>query len=243
MESSEERTAARRSKVDALRAESRRQEVRRRNLAITATVVAAFVLVVGAVFVIGKVGPGGGEAVAAGESRLVRADSHRLQTAADGKVTVVEFLDFECEACGAYFPMVEQLRARYAGKVTFVTRYFPIASHFNAERAARAVEAAARQGRFEAMYRRMFESQKEWGEKRIPADEIFRGYAKALGLDMAAWEKAYADPATLDRIRKDAADGEALGVQGTPTFFLNGKKIQPQSYDEFKAAIDAALAG
>jgi protein-disulfide isomerase len=154
----------------------------------------------------------------------------------------VEFLDFECEACRAAYPMVEQLRKDYAGKVTFVARYFPLQGHFNGERAARAVEAAAEQGKYEAMYQKMFDTQTEWGEQQVPADDTFRGFAKELGLDVAAWEKAYNDPATLKRIKKDVADGASLGVQGTPSFFLNGKKLEPQSFEDFKAAIDAALA-
>ena len=173
--------------------------------------------------------------------RLVRPDSHKLGTAPDGKVTFVEFLDFECEACRAAFPAVEQLRKEYAGKVTFVARYFPIPSHFNAERAARAVEAASKQGKFEQMYQKMYESQTEWAEQQVPADDRFRAYAKDLGLDLAAFDKAYADPATLARVKKDAADGEALGVTGTPTFFLNGSKLEPKSADDLKASIDAAL--
>ncbi|MCG5212961.1 thioredoxin domain-containing protein [Streptosporangium sp. KLBMP 9127] len=238
------RAQARRDKLEAMRAEERRQATRKKNLAISLTVIGMFVVVLGAVFAINRFGPGsGGAATVAGESQLVRADSHRVQTAADGKVTLVEFLDFECEACKAAFPAVEQLRKEYAGKVTFVVRYFPIASHFNAERAARAVEAAAGQGKFEAMYQRMYQTQTQWGEKQVPADDLFRKFAEEMGLDVAAWDKAYDDPATLARIKKDLADGQALGVQGTPTFFLNGKKIEPQSAEDFKVAIDAALAG
>lgn len=244
MTSSQDRLTARRAKIEAMRAEDKRRATRRRNIATSLTVVGVFLVAVAVVFLVNRVGGGKNEAsLAAGESQLVRADSHRLQTAADGKVTLVEFLDFECEACAAYFPVVEELRKQYTGKVTFVARYFPIPSHFNAERAARAVEAAAQQGKFEAMYQRMYDTQKTWGEKQVPADEVFRGYAKELGLNMDTWNKAYDDPATLARIKKDVADGQALGVQGTPTFFLNGKKIEPASSDDFKAAIDAALAG
>ncbi|MFD1522628.1 DsbA family protein [Pseudonocardia yunnanensis] len=173
---------------------------------------------------------------------LVRENSHRLSTAADGRVTLVEFLDFECEACGAAFPMVEQLRNEYAGRVTFVTRYFPIPSHANAENAAVAVEAAARQGRFEAMYQRMFETQAQWGEQQESKAELFRGFAADLGLDMAAYDRAIADPATLDRVLADKRDGEVAGVQGTPTFFLNGVQLRVRSGDDLRAAIDLALS-
>ncbi|MEV4285977.1 thioredoxin domain-containing protein [Nonomuraea bangladeshensis] len=231
------------AEIDATREQEEHARGRNRNLAVSLTVIGVFVVVLAAVFVVDRLSGPGPAAVAAGESRYVRADSHRLSVAADGKVTLVEFLDFECEACRAAFPVVEDLRRQYAGKVTFVARYFPMPGHFNAERAARAVEAAAAQGRFEAMYQRMYETQAQWGEKQVPADDVFRGFAEDLGLDMTAWEKTYDDPATLERIRKDVADGQALGVTGTPTFFLNGQRLQPRSEADFEAAIDAALAG
>ena len=172
----------------------------------------------------------------------VRPDSHRLSTAPGSTVDFVEFLDFECEACRAAYPAVEQLRSEYGDRVNFVVRYFPIPSHFNAERAARAVEAAAQQGRLEAMYKLMYETQAEWGEQQVPMDDRFRGYAQQLGLDMARYDATYADPATLERIRADQADGKALGVTGTPTFFVNGTQLKPQSYADLTRALDDALA-
>ncbi|MGW5923127.1 thioredoxin domain-containing protein [Nocardia sp. MH4] len=210
---------------------------------ISAAIVAVF-LVVAAVIVAINSGSDKDQPVAGAgtENLLVRDNSHRAGPAGDGKVTLVEFLDFECEACGAAFPFVEQLRETYSGRVTFVVRYFPIPSHFNAERAARAVEAAAGQGAFEAMYKKMYETQTEWAEQRVPKDDVFRGYASDLGLNMTQWDSAYNDPATLQRIKDDVADGRTLGVQGTPTFFLNDAKLQPRSAEDFIQAIDAALA-
>lgn len=173
--------------------------------------------------------------------QLVRDNSRRLTTVPNSDVTFVEFLDFECEACRAAFPMVEQLRAEYGDRVNFVIRYFPIPSHFNAERAARAVESAAQQGKFEPMYKKMYETQSQWGEQRTPADSTFRSFATELGLDMAAFDAAYDDPATLERVNVDVADGQALGVQGTPTFFLNGNEVEFRSYDDLSAAVEKAL--
>ncbi|KGI65969.1 thioredoxin (plasmid) [Mycolicibacterium rufum] len=175
--------------------------------------------------------------------QLVRDNSRRLTTVPNSDVTFVEFLDFECEACRAAFPMVEQLRAEYGDRVNFVIRYFPIQSHFNAERAARAVEAAAQQDKFEPMYKKMYETQSEWGEQQTPADSRFRGFAAELGLDMAAFDAAYNDPATLDRVNVDVADGKALGVKGTPTFFIDGTEVEFRSYDDLKAAVEQALNG
>lgn len=173
--------------------------------------------------------------------QTVRENSHRLNSVPDSDVYFVEFLDFECEGCRALYPAVEQLRAEYGDRVNFVLRYFPLRSHFNAERAARAVEAAAQQGQLEAMYRKMYETQAQWGEQQVPADDVFRGFAQQLGLDMDAFDATYNDPATSERIQLDIADGTALGVQGTPTFFLDGERIQPRSYEDLTTALDQAL--
>jgi protein-disulfide isomerase len=182
------------------------------------------------------------QAATADAGQLVRDNSHRLSSVPDSAVTFVEFLDFECEGCRAVYPAIEQLRSEYGDRVNFVIRYFPMGAHYNAERAARAVEAAAQQGRFEAMYKKMFETQGQWGEQQTPADEVFRGFAGELGLDLAAFDKVYRDPATAARVQLDVADGRALGVQGTPTFFLDGERIQPHSLQELATAFDRALA-
>lgn len=206
------------------------------------TAVAAIVLV--GAFMMGRAvsEPADAAGVAKGSAQLVRADSHRVTTAADGKVTFVEFVDFECESCKAASGAIDELRKQYDGRVTFVVKYFPNPGHFNAERAARAVESAAQQGQFEAMFQKMFATQLEWGEKKVPADDTFRGFAVDLKLDMAKYDKAYDDAGTLQRIRQDLADGKAFGVTGTPTFFLNGKMFDPTSYEHIVQSLDAALA-
>ena len=186
--------------------------------------------------------PTAASGVAQGSAQLVRADSHRVTTAADGKVTFVEFVDFECESCKAASGAIDALRKQYDGRVTFVVKYFPNPGHFNAERAARAVESAAQQGQFEPMFQKMFATQLEWGEKQVPADDTFRGFAVDLKLDMAKYDKAYDAAGTLKRIRQDLDDGKAFGVTGTPTFFLNGKKFDPTSYEHIVQSLDAALA-
>lgn len=172
----------------------------------------------------------------------VRADSHRLDTAEDGKVTLVEFLDFECEACGAAYSFIEQLREQYAGKVTFVLRYFPIPSHANANNAAYAVESAARQGKLEDMYKRMYDTQAEWGESQDSKADLFRSFAEDLGLDMAQYDADVASPEVAARVQKDVDDGTRLGVSGTPSFYLNGQRLIPSTTEEFIQAIDEALA-
>ena len=206
------------------------------------TAAAIAVIAVTAVFVLlGRNADDKPSAATNASAEVVREDSHRLNDVPDAKVTFVEFLDFECEGCKAAYPIVEQLRADYGDRVEFVLRYFPLSGHFNAERAARAVEAAAQQGKLEPMYHKMYETQSDWGEKGTPADDVFRGFATELGLDMGAFDAAYGDPATAQRIRVDLDDGEALGVRGTPTFFINGEEIRLRQPDDLRNAIEDAL--
>lgn len=219
----------------------------RRNLIVSIVLVALFAVVLG-------VGAGvqrGGAPVPAGESAavsdlpapLVRESSHVLSSATtEGAPTLVEFLDFECEACRAVYPLVEQIRKDYDGQLNVVVRYFPIPSHANAINAALAVEAAAQQGSFEEMYSQMYATQTEWGERQESQAGIFRGFAKDMGLDMSAYDRAVADRATLERVDQDYQDALALGVKGTPTFFLDGRLLTPSSPADLRAEIDAALA-
>ena len=180
------------------------------------------------------------EATPAGDSNaelLVREDSPRL--ADGGEAVFVEFLDFECEACLALYPVIEDLREEYGDRVTFVVRHMPL--HGNSVNAALAAEAAAEQGEFEAMYHRLFETAEQWGHQEASQRETFFGYAEDLGLDMDRFESVYDDPATLERIEQSQRDGQALGVQGTPTFFLDGQLLQPESVTDLEEAFDAAL--
>lgn len=175
----------------------------------------------------------------AAADRLVTEDSRRLS---DGDEAVfVEFLDFECEACVALYPVVEDLRQEYGDRVSFVVRYMPL--HGNSVNAALAAEAAAEQGEFEAMYKRLFEtSAEEWGHQETSQRETFFRYANELGLDMDQFEQAYDDPATLARITQSQQDGEALGVTGTPTFFVDGERVDIQRIDDLESSLQAALA-
>ena len=136
-------------------------------------------------------------------AQLVRENSHVLDDGGEGAVTVVEFLDFECEACGSFYPIVEDLREQFAGEITYVVRYFPLPGHFNSKNAAIAAEAAAQQDRFEDMYHRLFETQAEWGEAQESRADLFRDFAEELGLDMAAYDAAVADPSTTERVDQD----------------------------------------
>jgi protein-disulfide isomerase len=121
-------------------------------------------------------------------------------------------------------------------------RYFPLPAHLNAELAATAVEAAGRQGQLEAMYQKMYETQPTWGDQQVSHRDTFLGFARELGLDMAEFEAALDDPDIRARVLKDRDDGIALGVQGTPTFFVNGVRYEgPPTYEGLKAVIEEEL--
>lgn len=211
-----------------------------RNAKVALVFIAALVVAVAGVLVYASQSA---PSVDPASSSWLRPDSHRLSSAPDGKVTVVEFLDFECEGCRAAYPAVEELRERYDGRVSFVIRYFPLPSHRNAELAARAVESAARQGDLAGMYHLMYETQSQWGERRDSQRDVFVGFARDLGLDVERFQRDLDDPAVAQRVADDRDDGLALGVTGTPTFFVNGEPLTPGSgYDELRAMIERELA-
>ena len=156
----------------------------------------------------------------------------------DAKVTIIEYSDFQCPACGAYYPMVKQLGQEFKN-LAIVYRHFPLTQHANARPAAQAAEAAGRQGKFWEMHDMLFENQKYWSESRVVTD-IFVAYAKTLGLDMEKFKNDFNSSAAKTKIESDYQSG-ASEIDGTPTFFLNDKKIQnPQSYDEFRTIIEQA---
>ncbi|UKA56724.1 DsbA family protein (plasmid) [Arthrobacter sp. FW305-BF8] len=203
----------------------------------------AFIAVAGVIgyAVVTATKPAPTAAAPAADAQLVREDSHAITTPATEKAQLVEFLDFECESCRAAYPLVEKLKKEYGDRITFVHRYFPIPSHRNSGTAALAAEAAAQQGKYEQMVAKLFNTQPQWGEKQDSQAALFRSFAQELGLDLAKYDAAVADEATKDRIRKDIADGKALGVSGTPTFFLNGEKLTLDTEEQFRQLLaDAA---
>jgi len=113
--------------------------------------------------------------------------------------------------------------------------------HANSMNAAIAVEAAAEQGQFEAMYQRMFETQAEWGEQQETKADVFRGYAEDLGLDMEQYDHAVGDPSTEARVQQDFDAGMALGVEATPTIFLDDDPVELSTPDALRRAVRDAV--
>jgi Protein-disulfide isomerase len=158
----------------------------------------------------------------------------------DAKVTIVEFLDPECEACRQMHPVVKHLMSEYGDKVRLVIRYMPF--HGNSMLAASILEEAREAGKFEEALDRLFENQPEWGDHHNPRPDLIPSYLQGLGLTEKQMEGAYAIPRHKDKIEMDYADGVKAGVMKTPTFFINGKMLPEIGFEPLKDAIDAELA-
>lgn len=134
-------------------------------------------------------------------------------------VTLVEYGDYECPHCGKAQPVVEEVRKRMGSRLAFVFRHFPLSNvHPHAEHAAEAAEAAAGQGRFWEMHEAIFAQQ-----SALTDTDLVRR-AKRLGLDAGRVEKELAAGVHAGRVRRDFDSGVRSGVNGTPTFFINGAR-------------------
>lgn len=164
----------------------------------------------------------------------------------DSKVTLTEFVDFQCEACYGFYPTVKEIKEKYKDRVKFQVKYFPITSgHANALAAAATAQAAAKQDKFWEMHNLLFERQKSW-ENNSPTtrDEVFAQYAEEIGLDMDKFRVDIASDETQSVIKADLAEVKRLGGDGTPTFALNGKKIAnpKNTVDAISKVLDDELA-
>ncbi len=159
-------------------------------------------------------------------------------TGADCAITVIEYSEFQCPFCVKVLPSVTQLMTEFKGKVRWVVRDFPLGFHNRARPAAVAAKCAAAQGKYWEMYEELFKNQRKLG------DSDFETYAGEIGLDKGKFKECVAKPEKmLALIEKNYQSGEAVGVTGTPAFFINGRRISGAlPYEEFKRVFDEELA-
>jgi protein-disulfide isomerase len=170
--------------------------------------------------------------------RLVRLHSPTIGPA-DAAVTVVEFLDPECEACGAMHPIVKQLLEEFDGRIRLVVRYMPL--HQNSAYAASLLEGARDQGKYWELMDVFLTRQPQWASHDAPRPELLLSYVKEMGLNVDAVTAVAKSSGTERRIQMDLADGTAVGVTGTPTFFVNGQLLTRLGHEPLRTAILAAL--
>ena len=152
-------------------------------------------------------------------------------------MTLVEYGDYECPACGQAYPIVKAVQKHFGRRLRFVFRNFPLTQiHPEAESAAETAEFAAAHGRFWQMHDALYENQDQLGP------QLYLALAEQLGLSGAALAEALGDHANRPKVRDDFRGGLSSGVNGTPTFYINGQRYDG-SFDpaELIAAIDAQL--
>lgn len=164
---------------------------------------------------------------------------------ATAPVTIEEFGDFQCPPCGALHPVLETMETEFGPKrLRVIFRHFPLVpAHTHALTAARASEAAGMQGKFWEMHDMIFENQNAWKDA-FDAKSIFEGYATKLGLNIEMYRRDLSGEAVERRIFLDGKRGHALGVQGTPTAFMNGREIPFESLmkaDTLRGLINSQL--
>lgn len=167
----------------------------------------------------------------------VTLDLSNVPKLGQGPVELVEFADFQCPHCAETSEKLDRMLPELNNKVTFYFKNFPLPSHNLAEPAARATLAAGRQGKFWEMHHLIFKRQS------LITKDSFSTWATELGLDAAKFKTDFEDPALAAQVARDRKDGEAAKLEGTPTFFIDGRKYSDMITPEaIKDAIDFALA-
>jgi protein-disulfide isomerase len=201
-------------------------------------ILAAIVIIFGAVFVINN----HKQSAAPNTSKGSAGVTSHIEGKGSSGVNLTEYGDYQCPACGQYYPIVKQVYAKYSDQIFFQFRNFPLFQiHPNAIAGARAAEAADLQGKYWEMHDLLYEGQQDWSTQSDPTTS-FNQYAKQLGLDTTKFQADFKSSLVNDRIQSDIKKGNQLNIDSTPTFFIDGKKISnPNSVDAFNKVIDTAI--
>ncbi len=159
-------------------------------------------------------------------------------------VVLIEYGDFECPACYRFFPVIEQIKEKYKDQITFQFRHYPLVEiHKNALISARAAEAAGKQGKFFEMYSKLYTNQQTWTPAPDPSN-YFQAYAKELGLDEAKFKTDMQSEEVNKIVQADKNYAKEQGFNSTPTFVLDGKKLEntQDTVEYFSQQIDQAIA-
>lgn len=154
------------------------------------------------------------------------------------RVEILKYSDFQCPACRDYVPMEEQLKNEYGDMVDITYKHFPLSGFQYSRLASHSAEAAREQGKFHEMHDLIFENQAEWS--RGNARELFESYAGQLDLDMEQFREDVESKEIAERVERDRQEGMRRMVNSTPTFFVNGRKLQqnPQNYEQMKSIVE-----
>jgi NhaA family Na+:H+ antiporter len=178
------------------------------------------------------------------EVETKKNDTVHIRGHADAPVTLEEFGDFQCPPCGMLAGPIKQLEHDFDPHLRVIFHHFPLATHQHARAAAIAAEAAGVQGHFWEMHDLLYREQGVWS-KATDAQALFDSYAGLLGLNVEQFKKDMESESVKARVDSDQKRGAALGVQNTPTIFLNNRAIAPTDLapDRLRAAVSAAVSG
>jgi protein-disulfide isomerase len=165
----------------------------------------------------------------------IATDDQPFKGSPTAPVTIIEFTDFECPSCARVQPILEEVAREYGDRVRLVVRDFPLDQHKNALKAAEAAEAAREQGKYWEYTALLFQNQKALGVDKL------KEYATRIGLDRQRFDEALDSGKFSDRVQSDLVEGSRLGVNSTPTVFVNGRLVKDKTRENLKAAIEAAF--
>ena len=165
----------------------------------------------------------------------IATDDQPTKGAPKASVTIVEFTDFECPSCARQHPILDRIVTEFGDRVRLVVRDFPLSQHTNARKAAEAAEAAREQGKYWEYASVLFRNQ-----SALSVDKL-RQYATEVGLDRARFDALLDSGKLAEKVQRDVMDGRKLGINGTPTLYVNGKRVSDNSYESVKAAVESAL--
>ena len=165
----------------------------------------------------------------------IATDDQPVKGNANALVTIVAFSDFECPSCARQHPVLDRIVSEFGDRVRLVMRDFPLSQHANARKAAEAAEAAREQGKYWEYAAVLFRNQSALGVDKL------RQYATEVGLDRAKFDASLDSGKFAEKVQRDVIDGHKLGINGTPTLYINGKRLSDNSYENVKSVIEAAL--
>lgn len=161
----------------------------------------------------------------------------------EGEVVLIKYSDFQCPACAAFLPAIDDVLSEFGDSVRFEYRHFPLMQiHPFAEPAARAAEAAGQQGKFYEYHDALFANQAAWGNSVNPS-QFFLRFAEELELDMQEFTRHQRSTVLRDKVRSEFEEARAAGFTGTPTFTLNGERMNISTYQDFRDQVAAAVNG
>lgn len=199
---------------------------------------ATLILIFGAIFFLSR----GLKTATQGQVQQIDYSKGHKIGSDSAKVKLVEFSDFQCPGCRSAEPAIKQVLSKYQNDVQFIYRHFPLPQHTNGKKGAYLSEAAGKEGKFWEIHGKLFDTQTQWSSmKEADAQSYFLALTRELGLDEDKMRQGMASGEFKPVIDDDILEGKRLGVNSTPTFFLNGKKLSLQNFMDLVTVIEEEL--